>query len=193
MTAGTVSYCYVCELLIAMFLAQVHATLALVMLMHLHFSCVHDAGNTLYMPVATSISSLIQKTVDELKIQHAPKTLEEAEIQVPSPSWVSLQFCPKNPLPASALNYTGTLNLTHQVQQRILRASSVDSHYVAAAYKYMRSYGLWLHEQLVEANSGLSVISASCDDKCKVMLSSFAIVAMYVFATIVVVAIIMCW
>ena len=60
-------------------------------------------------------------------------------------------------------------------------AFSVDSHYVVDAYKYMRSYGLWLHEQLVEANSGLSVISASCDDKCKVMLSSFAIVAMHVF------------
>jgi hypothetical protein len=85
---------------------------------------------------------------------------------------VSLQFCPKNPLSSSALNYTGSLELKHMVQQRKLRASSIDSHYVAAAYKYMRSYGLWLHEQIQEIDSSLSVISASCDDKCKVFFSS---------------------
>ena len=56
----------------------------------------------------------------------------------------------------------------HKVQQRTLRATSADSHYVAAAYKYMRHYALWLHEQLVEVDSDLSVVSASCDDKCKV-------------------------
>ena len=58
--------------------------------------------------------------------------------------------------------------IDNRVQQRTLRATSKDSHYVAAAYKYMRSYGLWLHEQLVEARCDMSVISASCDDKCKV-------------------------
>ena len=69
---------------------------------------------------------------------------------------------------AQALNYTGVLNLKHKVQQRTLRASSIDAHYVAAAYKYMRSYGLWLQEQLEEANNKFYVISASCDAKCKV-------------------------
>ena len=77
-------------------------------------------------------------------------------------------FFPKNPRFATSLNYTGALNLAHRVQQRTLRATSIDSHYVAASHKYMRSNGLWLHEQLVEARCDMSVISASCDDKCKV-------------------------
>jgi hypothetical protein len=121
------------------------------------------------MPVATSIPNLIQQTVDSLKGKHFPKTLEEAGVQVPSRSWVLLQFSPKNPMSSSALNYTGAQNLKHKVQHRTLKAYNIDAHYVAAAYKYMRSYGLWLHEQLHQVNSGFSVISASCDDKCKVL------------------------
>ncbi len=70
---------------------------------------------------------------------------------------------------SSALNYTGALNLKHKVQQRTWKAYGIDAHYVADAYKYMRSYELWLHEQLHQVNSGFSVISASCDDKCKVL------------------------
>ena len=115
-------------------------------------------GDTLYMPVATSIPNLIKKTVDALQLQHAPKTVEESGIAVPSLTWVTLQFCAKNPLFSSALNYTGDLKLTHKVQQRTLRATSADSHYDAAAYKYMRNYALWLHEQLDEADCNMSVI-----------------------------------
>ena len=99
-------------------------------------------GIALYMPVATSIPSLVKKTIDGLLEEHAPKTLEEARIKVPSLTWVQLQFCPKNPRSATSVNYTGALNLAHRVQQRTLRATSIDSHYVAATYKYMRSYGL---------------------------------------------------
>ncbi len=138
------------------------------------FFCVDLAGTTLFMPVATSIPSLIQKTVEALLLQHSPKTLEEAGVKVPSLTWVSLQFCAKNPLAGRALNYTGALKLAHKVQQRTLRATSIDSHYVSAAYKYMRSYGLWLSELLKEARCfDMSVISASCDDKCKVLPPSF--------------------
>jgi hypothetical protein len=61
----------------------------------------------------------------------------------------------------------------HKVQQRTLRATSTDSHYVAVAYKYMRHYAMWLREQLVEVESDMSVISASCDDKCKVLSRIF--------------------
>ena len=120
------------------------------------------------MPVATSITSLIQKSVDAIFVQHTPKTWEEAGIQNPSLTCVSLQFCAKNPLVGRALNYTCALKLAHKVHQRTLRATSIDSHYVSAAYTYMRSYGLWLHELLDEAQCDLSVVSASCDDKCKV-------------------------
>jgi hypothetical protein len=125
-------------------------------------------GNVLYLPVATSISNLIKKTVEALEAAHAPLTLEQARIDVPGLMWVSMQFCPKNPLSTRALSYTGKLNLVHKVQQRTLRAYSIDSHYVSAAYKYMRSFGLWLYQLLEDAHSDVSVISASCDDKCKV-------------------------
>jgi len=58
----------------------------------------------LYMPVATSVKNLIQITVAALEAKHATKTLKEAGIEVPIRSWVSLQFSPKNPMSASALN-----------------------------------------------------------------------------------------
>ena len=128
-----------------------------------------STGNILYMPVATSIPNLIKRTVEALEAKHAPNTLNEVGIQVPGEMWVSIQFCPKNPSSARALQYTGKLNLLHKVQQRTLRATSVDSHYVAAAYKYMRNYALWLSKLLVSVNNNLSITSASCDDKCKVL------------------------
>jgi hypothetical protein len=120
------------------------------------------------MQVETSIPNLIKIAVEAPGAQHAPRTLEASGIEFPSLTWVILQFCAKNPLCLRALNYTCALKLAHDVQQRTLRATSTDSHYVAVAYKYMRSYGLWLHEQLHKANSGMSVIPASFDDKCKV-------------------------
>jgi len=96
--------------------------------------CFVCLGTSLYMQVATSIFVLIKKTIDDLLQEHAPKTLVEARIQVPSLTWVCLQFCVKNPLSASALNYTGAQKLAHKVQQyRTLRATSIDSHYVAGA------------------------------------------------------------
>ncbi len=123
----------------------------------------------LYMPVATSIPNLIKRTIEALEVKHAPNTLDEVGIQVLGEMWVSIQICPKNPTSTRALQYTGKLNLMHKVQKRTLRATSVDSHYVAAAYKYMRNYALWLSKLLVSVNINLSVISASCADKCKVL------------------------
>ncbi len=122
------------------------------------------------MPVAISIVDLIKKTVVALEADHAPKTLEEVGIQVPGLMWGYVQFCAKIPLSSRALHYTGKLNLVHKVQQRTLRAHTIDSHYVAATYKYMRSYGPWLHGLLSDVDSDLSVISTSCDDKCKAHL-----------------------
>ena len=118
---------------------------------------------------ATSIPNMIKITVNALELQHTPKTLEESRVYMPSLMWVTLQICAKNPLSSSALNYTGDLKLVHKVQQRTSRATSTDSHHVAVAYNYMRHYAMWLHEQLVEFESGMSMISASCDDKCKVL------------------------
>ena len=119
------------------------------------------------MPVATFIADLIKKTVDALEADHAPKNLEEVGIRIPGHMWVSIQFCAKNPLSSRALQYTGKLNLlVHKVQQRTLKAQSIDSHFVLASYKYMRSYGVWLHGLLSDVDSELYVISTSCDDKC---------------------------
>ena len=121
------------------------------------------------MPMATTIPNLIKITVDTLEIQHTPKTLEESGIQVPSLVRATLQLCAKNLLCSSVLNHTGALNLVHKVQQRTLRATSIDSHYVAVAYTYMRHYALWLHALSVDASGNLSVRSASCDDKYTVL------------------------
>ena len=126
------------------------------------------------MPVATSIADLIRKRLNALEVDHDPKTLAEVDIQVPGLMWVSVQFCAKNPLSSRALYYTGKLKLVYKVQQRTLRSTSIYSHYVAAAYKYMRSYGMWLHGKLVDVNSDLSIIFASCDGKCKVPLIKYA-------------------
>ena len=74
-----------------------------------------STGNILYMPVATSIPNLIKRTIEALEAKHAPNTLDEVGIQVPGEMWVSIQFCPKNPASARALQYTGKLNLLHKV------------------------------------------------------------------------------
>ncbi len=68
------------------------------------------------MPVAVSIPLLIKEIVEALQVEHAPKTLKEASIQIPSKMRVSLQFCPKNPLSARFLNYTGKLELMHKAK-----------------------------------------------------------------------------
>jgi hypothetical protein len=94
--------------------------------------------------------------------------LEEVGIEVLKLMWVSVQFCAKNLLSWTALNYTGKFQLVHKVQQRTLRAWSIDSHYVSAAYTYKWSYGVWLNNLLEDVHSDLTVVSASCDDKCKV-------------------------
>ena len=137
------------------------------------------AGNTLYLHVATSISSLIRKTIEALVVEHAPLTLEQAHIEVPGLMWVSLQFCPKNPRSNQALSYTSKLNMVRKVQQRTLRALSIDSYYVATAYKFMRSYGSWFCHLLNDVNSDVCVFSASCDDKCQVTPSAICFFVCY--------------
>ncbi len=97
--------------------------------------------------------------------------------------WVSAQFCAKNPLSSKAHQHTGKFNLVHKMQQRTLRAWIVNSHYVAAAYKYMRSYALRLHNLLDDVNSNLTIISASCDDKCKVILKYY--IYCYIYAVFI--------
>jgi len=87
-----------------------------------------DSRDTLYMPIVTSIPNLIKITVNALKLQHTPKTLEESEIHVPSLTWVNVQFCAKNQTSSSVLDYTGDLKLVHKVQQCTFRATSTNSH-----------------------------------------------------------------
>jgi hypothetical protein len=120
------------------------------------------------MPVATCIPDLMKMTMSALEAKHSPIILEEVGIQMQGEMWVSMQFCAKNLASAIGLNYTCALNLLHKVQQRTLRATSVDANYVAAAYKYIRSYGRCLHTLLEDAHSDFVVVSASCDDKFKV-------------------------
>ena len=73
------------------------------------------------MPVATSIPSLVKKTIDRLIEEHAPKTSEEIGIKFPSITCVQIQLYANNPRSTTSLNYTGALKLAHRVQQRTFK------------------------------------------------------------------------
>ena len=55
--------------------------------------------------------------------------------QVPSRSWLSLEFWPKS---AHANHYTGRFNVKYMVQAQQFRKSHEDSHYPAAVFRYQR-------------------------------------------------------
>ena len=57
---------------------------------------------------------------------------------IPSEEWLRLQFLPVDPNAASAVHYTGRLEVKFAVQSRVLRADHEDSHYAAAVFRYQR-------------------------------------------------------
>ena len=56
---------------------------------------------------------------------------------VPSVSWLSLQFWPKNRHNKTKLHHTGKLDVKYMVQARQFRKSHEDSHYAAALFRYL--------------------------------------------------------
>ena len=70
---------------------------------------------------------------EEVKQRCQPGTL------IPSMEWLRLQFLPTNPRAASAIHYTGCLEVKFAVQSRVLLRNHEDDHYAAAVFKYLRA------------------------------------------------------
>ena len=98
-------------------------------------------GSISYLPLAQSRTALIEKVRRALMAKN-PGGLEAAKIFIPSATYVEYQFVPKDSRTAAALNYTGRAQVRRAVQKRTLRCDSIDSHYAAALFKYMRRYGV---------------------------------------------------
>ena len=87
-------------------------------------------GQVVHMAAAISVRDLIEQVA---------KRLPE-DCPIPSESWVRLQFCPKNALYSSAVNYTGKLDIKHMVQARQLSHDHPDGHYAAAIFRYLKEF-----------------------------------------------------
>ena len=87
-------------------------------------------GKVTHMAVAVSTRDFIAQVSKRLPA--------EEQSNVPSESWVRLQFWPANPFYASAARYTGRLALKHAVQSRQLSHHHPDEHYAAAVFRYLR-------------------------------------------------------
>ncbi len=57
---------------------------------------------------------------------------------IPSRSWLSLQFWPKNVHAQSRIHYTGRFKVKYMVQARQFRKDHEDAHYAAAIFRYQR-------------------------------------------------------
>ena len=57
---------------------------------------------------------------------------------IPSRSWLSLQFWPKNTHAHAHVHYTGRFKVKYMVQARQFRKNHEDAHYAAAIFRYQR-------------------------------------------------------
>ncbi|CAH1269408.1 Hypp4174 [Branchiostoma lanceolatum] len=93
-------------------------------------------GQVCHMALAMSVPDFITQVC---------KRLPE-EVEVPTATWVSLQFWPKNPFVDQAIRYTGRLNVKYMVQSRQLNHDHIDAHYAAAILKYLKSFSVMFKE-----------------------------------------------
>ena len=63
---------------------------------------------------------------------------------IPSVSWLSLQFWPKNIHNKTKLHYTGKLDVKYMIQARQFRKDHKDAHYAAAIFRYQREMAILL-------------------------------------------------
>ncbi|CAB4398618.1 unnamed protein product [Rhizophagus irregularis] len=111
----------------------------------------------MHMPLAISIRDLRDIILAKLHIKNGEPL--PAEIYIPSCEWIRLQFWPTNSTTTKAIQYTGRYQVKFKVQGRLLRKKSVDSHYCAALFRYLREF-------LIQYRQWACFISA--DDKHKV-------------------------
>ena len=84
------------------------------------------------------------------------------ESEIPLLSLFKFQFWPKDCTTHSALNYTGHFSVKYIMQQRMVRKSHDDDHYINAIYKYAQQY-------VIDIRDWASFICI--DDKHKILLS----------------------
>lgn len=111
----------------------------------------------MHIPLAISIHDLRDIILAKLHIKNGEPL--PAEIYIPSCEWIRLQFWPTNSTTTRATQYTGRYQVKFKVQGRLLRKESVDSHYCAALFCYLREF-------LIQYRQWACFISA--DDKHKV-------------------------
>ena len=61
---------------------------------------------------------------------------------IPSLTWLSLQFWPKDPTKRSSIQHTGRFRIKYMVQSRQFRATHPDSHYASALYRYQCTFAV---------------------------------------------------
>ena len=82
----------------------------------------------------------VAMSVKDLHQQISARVPENTNI--PSVEWLRLQFMPKNPSLASALEYTGKFPLKFRVQSRQFNAFNIDAHYASALQKYVKEFSV---------------------------------------------------
>lgn len=65
---------------------------------------------------------------------------------IPSESWLRLQFWPKTPHARSKIHYTGKLDVKFMVQAHQFRKDHKDAHYAAALFRYQREFSILLKD-----------------------------------------------
>ncbi|PKY45874.1 hypothetical protein RhiirA4_518110 [Rhizophagus irregularis] len=111
----------------------------------------------MHMPLAISIRDLHNIILARLHIKHGEPL--PAAIHIPSYEWIQLQFWPTNPMAIKAIQYIGRYQVKFKVQGRLLRKKSVDAHYCAALFRYLREFSIQYRQY---------VCFISADDKHKV-------------------------
>jgi hypothetical protein len=72
---------------------------------------------------------MIEKVQVALEAKHAPSSLKEVGIKIPSRSYVGMQFAPKDKTSTTALAYTGDANISY----------NYSVFFVLALYSYVQS------------------------------------------------------
>lgn len=68
---------------------------------------------------------------------------------IPSRSWLSLQFWPKNVHAQSKIHYTGRFKVKYMVQARQFRKDHEDAHFAAAVFRYQRECAVKFRDQSI--------------------------------------------
>ena len=90
-------------------------------------------GETMYMPVAISMSYLRETISSRLKQTND-------DVPIPSVEWMRLQFWPRNPYATTSLRHTGRFHVKYAVQCRQLRREHPDSKYIAVILRYAKEF-----------------------------------------------------